>query len=495
MKSESNIGTNKKLKIKAMSNFVWRFSERCGAQLVTFVVTMVLARKITPEEYGLVALITVITGILQVFVDSGFGNALIQKKDADNEDFSTVFYFNVCICLILYGSLYVLSPEIARFYREPELIGAIRVLGTLILISGLKNIQQAYVSKHLMFRKFFWATIIGTICSAVLGIAMAYRGFGYWSLIAQYLSNAIIDTAILWIVVPWRPQLRFSIKKLKALFSFGWKLLISELLNTGYKNLRQLIIGKIYSPSDLAYYNKGDKLPNLIVANMNTSINSILFPIMSECQNDRERVRAITRKSIKMCSYILWPIMMGLAVSAEEVISILFSDAWLEAAKYVRILCFSFVFHPLNYANLSALKAVGRSDLYLTLEILKKVVGLAILVFTVPRGVVAIAIGTVIEVLISTIINAYPNKKCLNYTIHEQIRDILPYMLLSMVMAALISPIKHLQIGKIYILLVQVVLGIVVYCVESFILKIDMFCELKEMMETIIKKIIFKNKA
>ena len=308
-------------------NIIWRFAERCGAQIVQFIVSIVVARILAPEAYGTVALITVFTTIFQVFVDSGLGNALIQKKDADDLDFSTVFYTNIVFCIVLYIIIYFVSPIIANFYNDSSLTILIRVLSITILISGLQNIQQAYVSKKLIFKKFFLSTIGGTIISAIVSIIMALKGMGVWSLIAQQLINLSTGTIILWITVKWRPKLQFSFERLKGLFSFGWKLLVSSLIDTVYNNIRQLIIGKKYSSSDLAYYNKGKQFPNLIINNVNIAIDSVLLPTMSNVQENREKVKNMTRKSIKISVFIMAPLMMGLAFTSNNVIELLEDDS------------------------------------------------------------------------------------------------------------------------------------------------------------------------
>ena len=278
------------------SNLIWRFLERCGAQGVTFIVSIVLARFLDPAVYGTVALVTVFTTITQVFVDSGMGSALIQKKDADDTDFSSVFWFNLTMCTVLYMVMFFVAPLISSFYHMPELTSIVRVLSLVIIISGVKNIQQAYVSKNMLFKRFFFSTLGGTICAAVVGIAMACLGYGVWALVAQMLCNTAIDTTILWITVKWRPKKLFSFKRLKALFSYGWKLLVSSLVDTGYREIRSLIIGKLYTTEDLAFYNKGQQLPKFIVTNIATAIDSVLFPTMSSAQDDRKRVKAMTKQ-------------------------------------------------------------------------------------------------------------------------------------------------------------------------------------------------------
>ena len=353
-------------------NFIWRFAERCGAQLVSFLVSVVLARILAPEDYGTIALVTVFTAILQVFVDSGLGTALIQKKDADDLDFSSVFYFNFAMCLLLYAGMFIAAPYIAIFYEDMTLTPVIRVLSLTIVISGVKGIQQAYVSRNMLFKRFFFSTIGGTVFSAFLGIGLAYAGYGVWALVAQQLSNTIIDTLILWITVKWRPQKEFSWKRLRTLFSYGWKLLASSLLDTVYNNLRNLIIGKMYSSADLAYYNQGDKFPKIIVTNINTSIDSVLLPTMSNEQDDRKRIKSMTRRAIKTSTYVMAPLMMGLAFCAESIVKIVLTDKWMPCVPFLRLFCISYMFWPVHTANLNAIKAMGRSDWFLKLEIVKK---------------------------------------------------------------------------------------------------------------------------
>lgn len=251
---------NEQLKGKAISNMIWRLAERTGAQGVAFVVSIVLARFLAPDAYGTVALLMVFTTILNVFVDSGLGNSLIQKKNADDLDFSTVFVFNMFVCLILYAGLFFMAPAISAFYNDSSLTSMMRVLGLTLVIAGIKNIQQAYVSRKLLFKKFFYSTLGGTIVAAIVGIWMAYKGFGAWAIVSQQVINAAIDTTILYITVDWKPHFKFSFERFKGLYSFGWKLLVSALLDTIYTNVRQLIVGKIYSSADLGNYNQGDKL-------------------------------------------------------------------------------------------------------------------------------------------------------------------------------------------------------------------------------------------
>lgn len=471
-----------------ISNLIWRFFERTGAQLVAFFVSIIIARILDPSAYGTVALITVFIVILQVFVDSGLGNALIQKKDADDLDFSTVFYANVLFCTVLYIIIFFASPLIATFYENEELIPYIRVLGITVLISGVKNVQQAYVSRNMLFKKFFFSTIGGTLVAGIVGIIMALNNFGVWALVFQQVINLLIDTIILWITVKWRPKKKFSFIRLKTLFSYGWKLLVSSLIDTIYKELRQLIIGKVYTSSDLAYYNQGEKLPHLIVININASIDSVLLPIMSNVQDDRQHVKSMTRRSIIVSTYIMAPLMLGLAAVSKPLISVLLTEKWLFSVPYLRIFCITYMFYPIHTANLNAIKAMGRSDLFLKLEVLKVIVAMIALISTMWISVEAMAYSLLVVSLASQIINSWPNKKLLNYSYIEQLKDIFPSILLATIMAVCVYFVEKTGLTCYLILFLQIFIGIIIYIVGSYIIKLDGFNYLFEIAKRFLNK-------
>lgn len=458
-----------------ISNMFWRLAERFGAKTVAFVVEIILARLLAPELYGTIALITVFTTILQVFVDSGLGNALIQKKDADDIDFSTVFYVNMALCLFLYLVIFICAPFIASFYNDSNLTSVIRVLSITVVISGVKNVQQAYVSCHMMFKRFFFATLGGTIGAAIVGISMAYLGFGVWALVAQMLFNTLVDTIILWITVKWRPKKVFSFERLKRLFSFGWKLLVSSLIDTIYNDVRQLIIGKIYTSTDLAQYNQGKKFPMYFVSNINSAIDSVLLPTMSKEQDNAERVKQMTSRAIKTSTYIMMPFMVGFAVCAEPIVRLLLTEKWLPCIPFLRIFCFTYAFYPIHTANLNAIKAMGRSDLFLILEIIKKAVGLIAILITMRISVMAMAYSLLVSSVLSQIINSTPNKKLLNYSYIEQLKDMLPQISLSCVMGAAVYCIKFIGLNDIVTLAIQIITGAAIYIAGSVVFKIDSF--------------------
>lgn len=469
-----------------IKNFIWRFAERCGAQGVSFIVSIVLARLLEPSVYGTIALVTVFTTILQVFVDSGLGTALIQKKDADDLDFSSVFYFNFTVCLVLYFGMFVSAPYIAKFYGDETLVPVIKVISLTLVISGVKNIQQAYVSRNMLFKRFFFSTIGGTIASAFVGIFMAYIGMGVWALVAQQLSNATIDTIILWVTVKWKPKRMFSWKRLKELLSYGWKLLVSALLETVYNNLRNLVIGKLYSSADLAYYNQGDKFPKLIVTNINTSIDSVLLPTMASAQDDSARVKNMTRRAIKTSTYIMAPLMIGLAFCANTIVELVLTEKWLPCVPFLQIFCITYMFYPVHTANLNAIKAMGKSDIFLKLEIIKKIVGMALLLSTMWFGVMAMAYSLLVSCVLNQIINSWPNKKLLNYGYLEQLRDILPGILLAVLMGIVVYFVGAIKLPVIVILIIQAIVGAVVYIALSMKFHLEAFEYLWGMLKSMV---------
>lgn len=475
-------------KQSVITNFIWRFMERGGTYVMNFIVSVVLARLLDPSLYGTVALVTAITTILQVFVDSGMANSLIQKKDTDDLDYSSVFYFNLAFCLLLYAGLFFCAPWISRLYRIPELTPIVRVLGLTIVVSGVKNVQQAYVAKTMQFRRFFFATLGGTVFSAVVGITLAYLGYGVWALVFQQLLNVTVNTAILWLTVGWKPKRMFSWKRLGGLISYGWKLLISQLLDTAYLKLYQFIIGLRYSTADLAFYNRGDQFPNLIMENTSASLDSVLLPVLSSEQDDRVRVREMTRRAVKVSTYVLMPLMAGLAACAEPLVRFLLTEKWLPCVPYMQLFCLNYAFWPVHTANLNAIKAVGRSDVFLKLEIIKKVLETGILLVTMRYGVMAITLGLLASGFASIVINAWPNRRLLDLPLSRQLLDVLPALLLSLGMAAAIWPVTLLGLPDAVRLLIMVPAGVLIYVGVSALLKLDSFTYVLEIAKRLLRR-------
>lgn len=460
---------------RVFSNVLWRFMERVGAQLVQFIVSIVLARILLPEDFGIVALVVVIASVFQVFVDSGLGNALIQKKNSDDIDFSSVFYFNMILCVVLYGALFFVSPSISAFFDQAELTPVLRVLGLIVVVSGIKNIQQAYVSKTMQFRKFFFATIIGTIISAVVGVILALNGAGVWALVAQRLTNLTVDTLVLWITVDWRPKKAFSLDRLKELLKYGWKLSVSSLINTLYGSIRSFIIGKQYTEADLGYYNQGEQVPMVIGTNINRAIDSVLFPVMSENQDDPQKVKAITRKTLKTSIYILAPLMVGLSVCSKEIIPLFFTEKWNDAIPFLAVFAIIYMFFPFHTANLNAIKAMGRSDIFLSLEAIKFLFDLLCLIVAFKFGPFAIALSLLVSDVISQVINSFPNRKLISYGYLEQLKDISAELILAFVMGGIVLLVKLLNFGLVLTLILEVIVGVIIYVTGSVFFKLESY--------------------
>lgn len=475
------------LKIKVISNLIWKFSERICVQLVSFIISIILARLLSPSDYGAIAILLVFITIADVFVNAGFGIALIQKKDADNLDFSSVFYFNFLFSVFVYAVIYLTAPFVANFYNMPILQPTLQVLALRIPVAAINSVQQAYVSRNMQFKKFFYSTLSGTAASAVVGIFMAYNGYGIWSLVGQYLSNAVINTIVLFSVINWRPQLIFSLQRLKGLFSYGWKLLLSGLLDTGYQSLNSLLIGKFYTPADLAFFDTGKKFPMVIVTNINSSISSVLFPALALEQDEPERVKAHTRKAIQISSYIMWPMMLGMAACADNIVSLVLTDKWLPAVPYLQIACITYGLWPIHTANLQAINAMGRSDIFLKLELVKKFVGISILIFTMQYGVLAIALGGILGGMISTFINAYPNGYLLKYSYWEQLRDILPSFLLAFVIAISLDYFNNYFNSEVVVIFIDIFLFIMAYILISRFFKFNAYIYLEQQILDLVK--------
>lgn len=425
------------LKSSVITSLVWKFLERIGTQGVSFVVAILLARLLLPKDFGLVALVTVFVSVANVFVQSGLNTALIQKKNADNLDFSTVFFSSLALALVLYAGLFLGAPLIARFYNnQMELVPVVRVLGLMLPLGALNSIQEAYVARHMMFKKLFYRSIGAVIPAGIIGVVCAYFGFGIWSLVVQQILNALLICVIMWFTVKWRPSFSFSFERWKGLFSFGWKLLCSAVLDTCYRNIRDLVIGKLFTPADLGYYNRGDQFPKIIITNINTSIQSVLLPSLSSVQDDRERLKSLARRSIRMSSFLILPMMAGLAAVAQPLTLVVLGEKWLPAVPFIQICCFSYAFWPIHTTNLSAINAVGRSDVFLKLEIIKKCYGFAVLAIAIYafRTPLGIAMSAAITAPLGSFVNAYPNKKLLNYGFVEQMKDFIPSLLLSAIM-------------------------------------------------------------
>lgn len=473
-----------------LSNMLWKFAERISAQLVTLIVSVILARVLDPAHYGTIALVTIFITLANVFVSDGFGSALIQKKDADALDFSSVLYFNIAFSILLYIVLFLCAPAIANFYGEgyEVLTPVTRVLALRLILSAINSVQQAYVSRKMIFKKFFWSTLFGTIASGVVGIVMAYRGFGVWALVAQYLTNTTVDTIVLQIVLNVWPERKFSWKRLKNLVGYGYKVLLTNLIITGYQEIRALIIGKLYSADDLAFYDKAKQFPNLVVVNINTSISAVLFPKMAQEQDDLSRVKEITRASIRYSSYILCPVMLGLAAVADNFIKVVLTEKWLPCVPLLQVFCFFYVFQPIQSANTQAVKALGRSDISLKLEILRDIIQLIVLIIVMRISVAAIVISMAVMSLLFVYLNGYPNVRLLGYTMKEQTSDFAGPFFMSLIMMFIVKQMGKMPLNSILVLFLQIVFGIILYILMSGALHNKEFSGLISILQNLFNK-------
>lgn len=444
-----------------VKSLFWKFMERCGTSGVQFVTSIVLARLLLPEEFGLIALVAVFITLVNVFIQSGFGTALIQKKDADNLDFSSVFYASLVIAAGLYAVLFFTAPFIANFYERPELTSIVRILSLTFFFGALNSIQEAYIARNMLFKKLFWRSLGALVPSAAIGITCALKGFGVWALVIQQLCDVFLMCVFMWFTVKWRPQFQFSLERVKGLLSFGWKLQVSGLIDSGYIKLQDLIIGKLFSPATLGFFSRGEMFPLAVVANINASIQSILLPALSVAQDQPAAVKQMMRRAVTSSSFVILPIMAWIAALAKPMVLLLLGEKWLPCVPFIQIFCFSYAFWPVHTSNLSAINAVGRSDIFLKLEILKKSFCLIVLIlfiffFRTPIGVASSGFVTTI---VCSFINAFPNKKLLNYGYFEQIRDIAPAFVLSLVMGCGLYWLTILDVHPMIQLVLYTLLG------------------------------------
>ena len=390
---------------------------------------------------------TVFNNIMYVLLDCGIGTALVQKKEVDELDYSSAFFFSIVISFVLYGGMFVAAPYLAAFYNDPSMTPIFRGISLTVAVCGIKTIQQAHVTRNMKFQYFFYSAFAGAIVSTVLGLSLAYMGFGVWALVVQQVSNITVDTLVLWKLSSWRPKMEFSWQHLKGLLSYGWKL--SSVI---YNNLRSLIIGKMYTSADLAYYNQGDNLTYNIASSVDTSIESVLFPVMSSLQDDRAQVKNMTRRSIKTCTYIIAPVMMSTAFCAEPLVRLILTEKWLPCVLFLRVFCLGYACWPIITANLNA------------------------------------AYGMLITNIVTQILDAQLNKKLIGYGYLEQMRDILPTLLLAAGAGLCMYLVIFLHLPDLLTVIIQVVVGLGIYLTGSAILELDTFEYFKDVLAPSIRQ-------
>lgn len=455
----------------------WKLLERFGVQGVQFVLQLILARLLVPEHYGILAMMTIFVNLANVFIQRGFNTALIQNKEVTEEDYSSVFWVTLGIAFVMYAIIFFCAPAIAAFYNMQDMVTPLRVLAIILFPGALNSIQLAKVSREMDFKKVFYSNVGGILIAGIAGITVAFMGGGLWALVIQNILNIVAACVVMLVTVKWRPRMVCNLRRVAELFRFGWKLLVSGLLDTLYQDLNSLVIGKKYDSGTLAYYNRGAQFPQFIINAVNGAIQSVMLPAMSAEQGDTGKVKNMMRTSMTMSAYIIFPMMAGLAAVATPLISLLLTDKWLPCVPYMQVYCFSLAFYPVHSCNLQAMNAMGRSDLFLKLEIIKKsygIVVLAVAVFCFDTPL-AIAMTGLVTTWISWFVNAFPNKQLIGYSYREQVCDLLPILLAAMLMCGLVmvigSWLHGLGIISLVTMIVQILAGIAIYLISSLFLK------------------------
>ena len=469
------------------SNFIWKFMERVAAQVISFAVSVILARILMPEEYGIIAIVNVFIAFADVFIASGISNSLIQKDEVDELDFSTILVLNIGISFLLYIFLYFTAPIISGFYEQPSLILILRILGIRIILSGYKAVQQAYLVRNMLFKQGSIISLISNLFSGAAGILLALCGYGIWALVFQQIALVLSEIILQIIFLKWFPKIMFSHERVSNLFSYGNDIMLSSFLDTLNNQARVLMIGKFYRSSDVAYYNRGDAYPQLLINSINSSLNVVLFSTFSKEQNNLTIVKDLLRKSIKIGTYIVFGILTGLAIVAKPLIVLMLTAKWEECVPYLQIACFSYATWVVQIPNNEVIKGLGFSKSFLKITIIRVIVGLSMLFLSIGRGVLFISLITFVTNLLSTILVCDWSRRNINYSIEEQLKDIAPAMILSIVMACVLAVFPIFISNYAILLFVQVVFGAAVYLAISNLFHLESFLWLKSKIRNVIR--------
>ena len=476
------------LKISAVKGLLWTFFEKVSAQTVHFVIGIILARLLSPSEFGIIGMITIFTALAQTFTDSGLSSALIQKKNCSDADYSTIFYFNIVVAVICYGILYMASPYIASFYKMPQLNEVTRVVSLSIIISGLTSVQNTKLTKELRFKEQSINSILSMIITGIAGIVLAYAGFGVWALVAQVLLGKVFSSLCVWSISKWMPKIEFSKESFIQMWGFGSKILVSSLINTIYSNIYTLVIGKAFSPQDVGYYNRGNQyalLPGSVIQNVALKVN---YPLLAKIQDDDERLLRAYQKMTSLPFYVLFPILVGMAVTAPSLIPVMIGDKWQPCVPMMQILCIGYMFSPLTHFNLNLLYVKGRTDLVLKLELIKKPIGFIILFASIPTGIIGMIVGKAVYEFIAFSFNCYYTGKILNFGELKQLKVLVPIILNCMCMALVVHFTMMIGNSNIAKLCIGVVSGIFSYILFSLLTKDENLIEIITILRSYMKK-------
>lgn len=475
MEKERNI------KDKAISGFFWQLAQKLIGQAIQFVVSVVLARLLMPEDFGIIALSGMFMLLVNVVLSGGLHLALVQKKDADDKDFSTIYVAGMGFALIFYIIIFFSAPYVAVAFGNQLACPVLRVLGLNTIIGSLSGVQGAYISRNLQFKKFFYVSLIGQVLSGVVGLGMAYSGCGVWALVGQSMTSAISSTITLSIIVPWHPQIKFYWVRFKEMYAFAWKQMVATIVATVSNQMRGYAIGIKYSASDLAYYNRGDGIPQMLYSQIFLTLKSVMMPAMARMQDDTEAVKNALRRSMKLSSYALTPALLGLAALSSNLVLALYTEKWIMAVPYMQMICIMYCFLLLGNMNIEALTAMGRTDIVMPLETGKSIAMLSILAVTVFISPLAIAAGQTIYSIGACFFNMWPNKRILNYPIGQQFKDVGSNIVMSVIMAVFVLFIGYLPINLYICIILQIIFGVSLYWGMSVLFRNDSYYYLKEL--------------
>lgn len=458
----------------------WSFTGSLLSQGITFLVGIVLARLLGPEEYGLIGIMMIFILISESIVNSGLSSALIRKKDASELDFDTVFVANLGLSFFMYAVLFIAAPFISLFFEKPQLTGLLRVIGIVVVINALSLVPLTKLNRAVDFKTQTFCSVIGAITSGIIGIGMAFAGFGVWALVGQQIAQQFFYTCVLWIATRWVPTIRFSFDRFKELWGFGWKLLVSGLINTTWNEIYKVVIGKCYSPATLGQYTQAHFYTDLFSRNLSNVIQRVSYPVLSKMQDEKDRMKNAYRQVIKVTMLVTFVLMFGLAGCAKNFIYVLIGEQWLPCVGYLQILCFSMALYPLHAINLNMLQVQGRSDLFLKLEIFKKCIGIIPLLLGIFIDIYWMLIGSVIVGWFAYYLNAYYSGPYLKYSVWDQVRDIMPSMLLAICMAAVVFLMGFLPLSPYALLPLQIITGAIIVCSVCELTRLNEYLQIKD---------------
>jgi len=471
------------LKDKTLKGFIWSALQKLSVEGVQFVVMLIIANLLGPRAFGLVGMLAIFIAVSQSLINSGFSQALVRKQNRTETDNCTVFYFNIVVSAFMYLVLFVIAPWVADFYHEPELKPLLRVIGLVVIINSFSIVQRTIYTAAIDFKTLAKVSFITALVSGAVGVCLAYSGYGVWTLVWQQLTRAFVAMLLLWWYSTWRPRLIYSWKSFRELFAFGSNLLFSGLLNTLYGNIYQITIGKLYSAESLGFFTQAKTICNLPSSNINDIVGNVTYPVLSKIQDEDERLAMNYRKLLRVSAFVVFPLMCGLAAVADPLVDIFLADEWRYAAVLMVPISLNMMWYPIHAINLNLLKVKGRSDLFLRLEIIKKILGVLVLVGTSPFGVLVMCYGSVFNGIVALFINTYYTGKLINVGFVRQMRDISAVLVTSLAMFALVYLLISL-FGNSYVrLIVGILVGAAFYIAICFMFKFDEIDYLKSLVK------------